>query len=113
VSTVERVDVPISILSDDDRDTGAIRLPMAEVINTLVDPRIREDHLHEHLFGQYGIPIKPTNVLSPTPAIALAGYWSPECLREVQLPEFLAFTAGLVMPQVIADAQNGGEPSDG
>lgn len=90
---------------------GNTDMPMAEVINMLADPRIREEHLHEKLFKQYGITIKPTSVLSPTPAIALAGYWSPECLREVRLPEFLAFTAGLVMPHVIADAERGSDGS--
>jgi hypothetical protein len=90
---------------------GDTDMPMAEVINMLADPAVREEHLHEKLFEQYGIPLKPANVLSPTPAIALAGYWSPECLREAQLPEFLSFTAGLVMPQVLADASGGSDGS--
>jgi len=77
-------------------------MPMVDVLNLFADEKVREEELRQSLFDQC-VDIKPTCVLSPTPAIALAGYWSWECMREMSMGIYLSFTAGLTMENVIEE----------
>jgi hypothetical protein len=69
-----------------------------EAILTSCENGTREEVLHESLFHRWSrnvLELDATKVLSLSPAWALGGTWSRECLRETDLRIHLSFTAQL------------------
>lgn len=95
---------------------GEADLTMEALFNErLADPSVRSESLREELFrdwaGEYG-EVDADKVLAPVPAIALAGNWWADSLQQYRVPEYLSFTAGLVIPMRFGPGAAGAATSE-
>jgi hypothetical protein len=76
-------------------------IPIEPLLLQMTESQSRDEDLREPLFKLWNRmmgPLDSKSVLSPTPAIPLAGQWSVETLSVMTLPVYLSFTGQMFAP---------------